>query len=47
MTGNSIRLKADSGYVGEFEYNCEEQEVLLLEDGLPMLLEDGNYIFLE
>ena len=47
MTGNSIRLKADSGYTGEFTYNCEEQELLLLEDGLPILLEDGNYIFLE
>ena len=42
-----IRLDADSEYEATFDYTCTEGDYILLEDGLPILLEDGDYMLLE
>lgn len=42
-----IRLNEDSENEASFDYVCTEGDYILLEDGLPILLEDGDYMLLE
>ncbi len=47
MTGFILELMSDTSYQGSFENTCVEPNLELLEDGLPALLEDGDYSLLE
>ena len=42
-----IRLNEDSENEASFDYVCTEGDYIPLEDGLPILLEDGDYMLLE
>lgn len=43
----TLRTKADAAYDAIFQEQCSEPNLELLEDGLPALLENGDYSLLE